>query len=110
MTDPWPPAYPMPVAIGPANAELMTGISWRFLRDSFPELVRHIGARKAVILARDLEAAFAGRPPIEAICAADLDPVEATCREFGLVDAHPVEAARGEPGCPPRTVGRGGRT
>lgn len=81
-----PPGAPLPIAIGPANAELVTGVGWRYLRDRFPELVRHIGERKSVILARDLEAALAGRSPIDAVRDAEPDPVEAACREFGLID------------------------
>ncbi|HOU89571.1 MAG TPA: hypothetical protein PLU22_00935 [Polyangiaceae bacterium] len=64
----------------------MTGVPWRYLRDRFPELVRHIGERKAVILASDLAAALAGRDPRELAREEDPDPVEAACREFGLVD------------------------
>lgn len=86
---PAPPAgAPLPISIGPANAELCTGVPWRYLKDRFPGLVRHIGERKAVILARDLEAALAGRSPIDAVRDAEPDPVEAACREFGLVDVH----------------------
>jgi hypothetical protein len=84
---PAPPAgTPRAFSISTANAEAVTGISWRFWRDSFPHLVRRIGERKALILLADLEAALAGRSPIEAIRAAEDDPVEATCREFGLID------------------------
>lgn len=81
MTDPWPPAYPMPVAIGPANAELMTGVGWRFLRTRFPELVRQLGERKSIILARDLEAALAGRDPRDEAA----EDAEAYAARLGLV-------------------------
>jgi hypothetical protein len=54
---------PAPVSIGPANAELRTGVPWRYLKTRFPHLVRAIGERKSVILARDLERELAGRDP-----------------------------------------------
>ncbi len=72
--DPWPspPAgAPLPLAIGPANAELIVGVPWRYLRDRYPSLLRPIGERKSVILARDLEAALAGRDPRDEVTAAD---------------------------------------
>jgi len=83
-----PPGAPAPVSIGPANAELVTGVPWRYLRDRFPDLVIPIGERKAVILASDLAAELAGRSAIDAVRDAEPDPVEAACREFGLVDVH----------------------
>ena len=82
-----PPAgAPLPLAIGPANAELVTGVPWRYLRDRFAHLLVQLGERKSVIPAAALAAELAGRSAIDAVRDAEPDPVEAACREFGLVD------------------------
>ncbi len=69
-----------PVAIGPANAELMTGVPWRYLRNRYPTLLRSIGERKQVILARDLARELAGRDTRDEAAGG----VEALAAELGI--------------------------
>lgn len=75
---------PLPLLVGPANCEAMTGMPWRHIRDHAEELgltFVSVGNKRAIVAA-DLLVALAGRASREA-APAEVDELEAMRRRLG---------------------------